>query len=264
MKIRTKILLISAIPVFLLSTFSFSEIKEKNIAISNLVELKYYSNILVKSSNLIHELQKERGYSSLFISNDGKRFKSELNLQRKNTDRELSNLKDYLFNSKSFTDQAVLELESNIKEYIFKINNYRSLINNLNKTPEDAINFYSDIIKNISKYSTELVVLNKSPNIELENLKISYLHLFHLKENMGKERAFVSSILSKNKIDKTKTIKLLSLIQNKKIHEDLLNTFLSLEQKNVYQKLIKSPSMLKMLEVEKILIEKDKDFNSTF
>ncbi|MFN4152294.1 MAG: nitrate- and nitrite sensing domain-containing protein, partial [Candidatus Sericytochromatia bacterium] len=260
MKIKTKILILSSIPILLLGTFSFNKIEERNSNISNLIVLKYYSNVLVKSSNLIHELQKERGYSSLFISNNGKKFKDKLDIQREITNKELVKLEEFLDKTKS-DNTSLLKLSKSLKEYTPEIDNYRKLINNLNKTPEEAIKLYSDIIIKLFNYSKDLIVLNKSSNNELENLKISYIHLFHLKENMGKERAFVGSILSKNKIDKSKLLSLNSLIQKKKTHADLLNDFFNIEQKELYKKLEKSDTTSKIIEVEKLLTEKDKDFN---
>lgn len=242
MKIKTKILLISFLPILFLGAFFYSKIKELNKDISNLLKLESYSNVLIKSSNLIHELQKERGLSSLFLSNDGKKYKNEIFGQRFNTDKKLQDLEIYLqkiSNEKLNHDSIIIsyfyKLTTNYKNQILQ---NRSFVNSFNKKPEEIIELYSTIIKNISNYSTEVVVMNKSSNIELDNLKISYLNLFHLKEISGKERAFISSILSKNSIDKQKLIKLAKIIGNKKIHEDFLDSFLTNELEKKFNEIL--------------------------
>jgi hypothetical protein len=48
----------------------------------------------VHASALLHELQKERGLSSLFLGSKGKEFAQDVIAQRKLTDQKLLELKD--------------------------------------------------------------------------------------------------------------------------------------------------------------------------
>ena len=139
MKIKTKILIISFLPILFLGTFFYSRIKELNKNISDILKLKSYSNVLIKSSNLIHELQKERGLSSLFLSNDGKKYKNEVLGQRFNTDKKLNDLEIYLqkISSEELNhDSIIISYASKFKTIDKnKILENRNFVNSFNKKP---------------------------------------------------------------------------------------------------------------------------------
>ena len=55
----------------------------------NIRELKVGVNLSLKASDIVHELQKERGLTAGFLASNGEKFKRELNSQRDNSDKKI-------------------------------------------------------------------------------------------------------------------------------------------------------------------------------
>ena len=74
-----KFLVIPLIILFSISSYSGFNTLEEKTTYSAIHEYVHFSTI---SSDLIHELQRERGYSSGFTASDGKSFLFDLKQQR--------------------------------------------------------------------------------------------------------------------------------------------------------------------------------------
>jgi hypothetical protein len=101
-KISNKLALMVAIPIMGLIYFTIDSTLEKREIVNQMNLLQALSALTVKSSSLIHELQKERGLSAGFLGSQGAEFSKELLAQR---------LK---------TDKAIKELDSFVKKFNFK------------------------------------------------------------------------------------------------------------------------------------------------
>src|SRR5487761_214293 len=89
---RTKLLLIVLVPLLGLLYFSVNSILEKSAVSKEMSSLESLVSLSVKIGNLAHELQKERGMTAGFIGSDGSKFSSELQEQRKVTDKASNEL----------------------------------------------------------------------------------------------------------------------------------------------------------------------------
>ena len=107
---------------------------------NSLNELK--DNILIATyiSKVVHEIQKERGLSAGYITNKAQKFKISLNLQRKNTNKKITILKNFLKSHGNDTIKAILE--KSLKS-LDNMNNIRKKIETLEITTKDAISVYS-------------------------------------------------------------------------------------------------------------------------
>ena len=95
-KIKSKLILMLIFPIAGLMYFSVNGIWEKSILSSNMRSVESLSSLAVKISALAHELQKERGASSVFLGRKGTEFVSELSGQRHETDKKLTDLQIFL------------------------------------------------------------------------------------------------------------------------------------------------------------------------
>ena len=129
--LKNKIPTILIIPLVILLVYSiysgFEKLEEKSIY-HNMDRYIHFSTI---SSNLIHELQKERGYSSGYIASNGKSFKKELNIQRTKTDEKLKKLKKFI--KKFDTSVYKFSFDSKIKEFFFLVDQLKKYRLNIDK-----------------------------------------------------------------------------------------------------------------------------------
>src|SRR3989339_1105519 len=92
MSIRLKMALMVVVPVFVifitLGMSSYDNYKK----VQNLKSISLMVAYATKASELVHNLQKERGSSAGFISSKGAKFSAELQAIRKDTDKALADV----------------------------------------------------------------------------------------------------------------------------------------------------------------------------
>ena len=93
--LKLKMALMVVVPIFVifitLGLSSYKNYKE----VQNLSNIELMVSFATKASELVHNLQKERGSSAGFISSKGEKFSSELELIRKDTDKTYKEIESY-------------------------------------------------------------------------------------------------------------------------------------------------------------------------
>ena len=96
MSIKMKLVIMVAIPVMVLLYLVGQDVYKDYRALNNLDKLKKLMIVSQKASDLVHELQKERGASAGYLGTKGKRFKEILAKQRQLTDEKRAILENSL------------------------------------------------------------------------------------------------------------------------------------------------------------------------
>ncbi len=223
--------------------FNYNEIK----SLKQLNEKVIFSNII---SDTLHSLQKERGLSSGYI-NDNKKYKKDLIIQRKETDRMIKELFKYLHNisCKRFaksTNKTLFRLKI-LHHLRHQIDNnlisYRGLIDEYSNMNESLLNVIVDIAK-----SSHLPIITQDV--------LAYVNLLYLKENIGKERAQAIDILSKDSLDIKSLIKFTNLLALQKQNESMFLKYALKDTKTYYYRTIKSNDFTEVKEIEQNIISK--------
>ncbi|TQV72784.1 methyl-accepting chemotaxis protein [Aliikangiella marina] len=143
---------------------------------------------------LVHELQKERGYSAGFLGSEGGQLGLELRQQRRATDSAL----DIVVNSQSrkrVGSQFGNKVEAMLTE-LKNINSVRSRVDTLNIELSNALGYYT----RINSLGIELVniagKLSEDPKVIDYLFAIAALSL--VKESAGIERAVLANVLGAN------------------------------------------------------------------
>ncbi len=197
--LKLKLLIIFTIPAIGMLYFSSAYLKDKVIQYSNTKYLDNISKYIYTCNELIGALQKERGASIAYISNQSDFFKKKLINEREKTDKNYLKLKQYLLidnntQSKSYLKQ-VIEGYSNIAEFRKKVDSRKVKLFCI-------LNYYSKIISNLIT-STD-ILKNKFVNERFFQTIVAYRRIIMLAEVSGQERALISYLLG---LDKKKDIK---------------------------------------------------------
>ena len=96
MKIGTRIALALVVPIVGLFLFSGFLVLEKRQIVTVMDDIQELANLAPVISALVHELQKERGQSAVFINSEGKAFADTLPGQRRITDKRRAELESAL------------------------------------------------------------------------------------------------------------------------------------------------------------------------
>ncbi len=165
--------------------------------LNKLVDAQYLSakyGVALELTELIYELQKERGLSAGFSGSDGKLFQENLLEQRTKTDlrlQDLQNLVPAMRLSGGGTENSV-ELD-NINDRLQQRSSIRQNVDQLIKTVENW-SYYTDLIAKI---------ITHTHNIHVENgiagfgqLSSNYSALLNLQELAGQERGTINKVIS--------------------------------------------------------------------
>ncbi len=92
--IRTKLLLLVSFSTAAMAILFAVDIGRKLDSVDEMAELGRTADLTTGISSLVHELQKERGATALFLGSRGTRFKAPLRVQRTATDQRSAQLRD--------------------------------------------------------------------------------------------------------------------------------------------------------------------------
>ncbi len=140
----------------------------------------------IKLSELVHELQKERGASAGFLGSSGKKFSDTLSKQRQLTDEKKETI---LLLIKEMSQK---ELSSRLKDELDKVSTQLSTLNSTREkitsqqiNLDEAIRQYTKINSSIIRAMSLLAFLDQ----DTAKLLVPYISLINAKENAGIQRA---------------------------------------------------------------------------
>ncbi len=179
------ILILAMIPLFIYLVFIITaEIRGANEEITQLDSIIETIEEATLTSNLIHELQKERGYSAGFVKNEGSVFSVELSKQYISTIPSLEIVDSILQSrAKSSGDSSILTISETLQE----ITDHREKVQSMNYELSEVVSWYTSTIKQLID---QLDVQGKSISNSHIYLDFDvYVSFVYAKEQAGIERA---------------------------------------------------------------------------
>jgi len=147
---------------------------------------------------LVHEIQKERGFTAGYLASGKQKFVVELKQQREITNTKLDDLQKNI----QSLDNEILEYLNNLDiiNNLAKIQSLRSSIDDNKISAIDAISQYTKIIKN--QIQLNRINMDKSAEFEdLYKLTKSLYNFTQIKENYGQLRANINRIATADSVD---------------------------------------------------------------
>jgi methyl-accepting chemotaxis protein len=192
LKIGRRIGLAFVMPVLGLLGFSGFVIVERYVVLKESNNLLTMTAFAAKISGLVHELQKERGSSALFLGSKGTQFGEQLAAQRKETDKSLITFNAAVksFNPADFGPEFVKAL-SEAQSVLTKQLGTRDSIDKMTIAPPQAIGGYTQSIYRLVDVVAKLAVL--STDSRISTVITAYLNFMEGKERAGQERAVGSA-----------------------------------------------------------------------
>ena len=188
MKISHKLIVLVTIPLLAFFILSMMFINV-NIKESKIVDdMAGNTKLMIAISDLIHELQIERGRTSVFLSGGSQ---DEMNIQRKSSDLKIQPLLNAL--KSAAVDNQIRNIMSESTSGIEKI---RSIANKKSSAKE-VVDAYGALIAQLM--TSETYIANSKTTRGFGKALTSLIILETAKENAGKLRATVSGILTADK-----------------------------------------------------------------
>ena len=261
-KISHAVILVAILPLLVVLFLASQKVIDSVEVTKKMDALQQLAELSVKMSNLVHEQQKERGATAVFLASDGREFKNKLIAQRKETDRKKEEFFQYI---KSF-DQNVYGIQFKDKfNYVLsnleRMPDIRAQIDSQTISLSDSIRYFTDlnteslnIIGSMAQLSTES---------EVSNHIHSYVNFMQSKERAGIERAVGSAAFSKG----TFSPEILRRFQNLISEQDTyLTVFLGMAtdaQQSYYWQRIRGKAVDEVVRMRQIAIRTPKDTSVT-
>lgn len=224
LKLTQKLVLIALAPTLIMLFFGIHESLNSFKLRSNSVQLEQMVQFSVNASNLIHELQKERGMTAGYIGSKGAKFRDTITKQRLSTDENLQVFQQFLtlFNAEDVNKifyQNLTTLMHRLEELEAK----RESVTKLEIPLGEALSYYNGNNSAILGLIEQMSIL--APDQEMAIMISAYANFLQGKERAGIERAVLANTFSTNKFTGDMFNRFLGLVT---IQEIYTNVFLSL------------------------------------
>ncbi len=212
LSVRWKLLLAVIVPCIAMVGFAAEFMYQKYDRARTMAALEEVSAFSMVASEVIHELQRERGRSAGFVGSKGAlSYKTGLQTQRSRTDQAIKALRDEIATHRSMfvtVDQKthLAKLQTELSDLIGHRREVDKLVLNL----PQAVGPYTQTINNL----ITLVVDNSRTTGAKESASTmtAILALMRAKESAGLERAVGSNIFASGELTQQKHMKAVDLI----------------------------------------------------
>ncbi|SDR24225.1 nitrate- and nitrite sensing domain-containing protein [Pseudovibrio sp. Tun.PSC04-5.I4] len=256
LKIVYSILLLSAIPCIAALVFLAQLIAGHTEQVRQLESLSQLTHLSVKIGNLVHEQQKERGATALFLASKGTKFASDLNAQRKLTDKART---EYIRLVDTIDTAAYsAEFASNVRainQQLRKITSVRTEVNALNMSVNEAVRYYTNL--NTMKLDIIGSMSMLSPNARIVERIVSYQAFLLAKERAGIERAVGSAGFASNNFSPAATQKFQKLIVEQSAFINIFRTYATPENFRQFTDVENGPANIELNKFREIAFNTD-------
>ena len=253
-----KIAALLALPIFAFLWLSVNKTVTSYQTYSNNSELKQMVELSVVYSNLVHELQKERGATAGFLGSKGTKFVAELAAQRQQTDKKNQTQKRFL-QEISFNDSKVNALINSARQDLAKLEQIRSQVSSQQIQVPNAIGYYTALNKKLLSVSELIVAL--SQNAEVSRELISYYNFIQGKERAGVERAVLSNTFAVDKFAPNVFARFVSLVSEQNIYINNFVVLGSAKLTSAYERRMDNPAVKEVARLRAIARERSTSGN---
>ncbi len=226
---KAKIASLVIIPVIIILFFTISDTIEKKQTVNEINGLETLSQFSVKISEYLHELQKERGITGVFISNHGKIFADELTNQRVLADTKREDMNDFFNNFDPYRFGS--EFRRRLHKLLTKMDRldaHRSKVSAAAVSYKTAIGFYTEL--NALMLDMIYFVPKISSDAEIAALASAYVTFLETKERAGIERVILSNAFAADKFAPDVLKHFISVITAQDIFSDVFHSFANPDQ----------------------------------
>lgn len=210
LSLKSKLGIMVAAPLLLASYFIISSLISYNSHVSEMSKAQNLSEVVIAASQVVHELQKERGASAVYMTSKGQKFKPELQTQRRNSNQAIANYSTYASKlNKNDYNEKLQRLLVDINRRLAELKDLRPKIMQLSVPIATAIATMTD--NNNVLLSINTLLSASATRHEISRMAIAYEYFLQAKERAGLERAVISSAFIKDSASRGQQQKYITL-----------------------------------------------------
>ena len=240
MSLKSRLLLIATLPITVMLALGMNGAWQKYSDYQACVQAEALVSMVIELGEAAHELQKERGMSSVFLNSKGSKFADNLQAQRKHSDAAISRLTEIIRRIDPLkVGPRYLKLLETVNEPLAELSRKREQISRLLLGPDESFRFFSETISQLLEIS--LRTGNQMPSAKLARLSNAKQALLFLKESNGQERAVVGSGFSAGRLNSAQFSTFNSLLNDQATYLRLVIGYASPEQEKLLRAKLAEP-----------------------
>ncbi|MDO6487669.1 methyl-accepting chemotaxis protein [Colwellia sp. 6_MG-2023] len=255
---KNKIFTLLALPALGFLWLSISTIFDTIKIESEMQTIAPLTELSVVYSDLVHELQKERGMTAGFLGSKGAKFVNSLNAQRRSTDQQRAKYESFWLDH-DFTLPSIVQLNSSITELIQQLSTIRQQVDNQLISNTAAISYYTQLNKKLLSVAILNVEISSDALITKET--IAYFSFLQGKERAGIERAVLSNTFAQNQFGPGMFVKFITLVSEQNTYFDNFKYFSNSDNKAYFDQQLAHSSSTAVNKMRNIARDKQVDFS---
>jgi methyl-accepting chemotaxis protein len=242
LKIRNKLVLLLTLPLLGLLYFGGQGIFEKAGVVRDMQSLETVAALAVRISALVHETQKERGASALYMGSKGSKFADELRTQRAATDQRVTALHALLrtFDSKRYSPAFQASLQEAMSA-LQRLEETRTAVSTLNVSADQAIGYYTAMHGAFLHAIAEMANLSRSATVAMR--VSAYVNFLQAKERAGVERAVLGNTFAVGKFGPGMYQQFVTLVAEQQAYTGVFASFATPAQQQFYDQTLRQAAV---------------------
>lgn len=201
---------------------------------SELLEFEDLLQLTSRAGGYMHETQKERDATGVYLESGGSEFRKELDLQRAVTDLASARLKEYwLSYDVSPHGEKLKNALEVVKSNSDDLGGFRGKVDTLTLSPAAGVALYSE--HNASIISLVTRVAEECGNFEDRAACAAYASFLQGKEDAGRERAVMAVVFARDQFEIGELQLFASLVTEQEMHFNSFLNFSSEAHIELYQ-----------------------------
>ncbi len=253
MSIKQKLIMIMVIPLIVVIFLSTTVIFESYNKTQNLTKLENVIVLSTKIGALVHETQKERGFTAGFLGGKGKKFQTEIIAQRKLASTKAQEMHSYLnnFDSTNYGKEFSQNLQLALAQ-LKRVNDIRTKVSALSIKAGTAIGYYTKM--NGLFLNVIASVVKQSDDAKITAQLSSYISFLLAKERAGIERAVGANTFARDNFGTGMKVKFTNLIAQQTSYLDAYKKFANDTSRNFYNKTLQGEAVSEVNKMRKIAL----------
>ncbi len=253
--VKVKIMGLAIFPLVIALGFMFNLIFYKYNVSQEMGLQESLNEFVILTGSMLHEIQKERGASGVFLGSKGTKFKRELNSQRSLTDTQRAKYTQFLssFNAAVFSDDLVSYVRG-VSSKLASLDQLRSKVSSQSITTGESLKSYTGI--NAVLLQAVGAAVNFGHDVQVSNYRTSYHNFIEGKERAGIERAILAGTFGQDHFSPGVYAYFRTMITTQDIYLDVYKTLAPAEGLVAFEQYLKSPSVTETQRMRDIALDK--------
>ncbi len=251
--IRTRLALLTLIPLVGMVFVSTDLARQRRSAADEASQVNLLLELGVHAGDLLHETQKERGATSLYMASRGTSFGDELQAQQAATDGPLNALMEFVAEHRDELPEPVLEALAEAQVKIDQLPDRRVAALNLDGERTDFLAYYTSMNANLLDTVASVSAATTDGAMAVDSA--AYLAFLNAKERVGIERAQLSAVFATDAFAPGQLVTVVSLIATQTAYLSLFEQIANPEVMAFYEQRQADPMVAETARLEAIALD---------